>query len=68
MRGAYCLDCAGDGPDLELVDDKRVPPGVQGRIAFTCGNCGTSWTWDVLMTSEGFVYGNPQRAKPNYLN
>lgn len=58
MKGAHCLKCMESGPDL-IIDGPgvaKLPTGTVQVIAFTCGGCGTPWTWRITKTDDGLVY------------
>lgn len=62
MKGAHCLTCLENGPDLVLseVDPRLARPGVEAALVFTCGTCGARWRWLVTWSRAGLaVYGSP---------
>jgi hypothetical protein len=66
MKGAYCLACHADGPDLSLSSSSGpVPVGTRAIIAFTCGGCKARWEWTVTWTEFGPRYTDPRRVYPS---
>lgn len=63
MKGAYCLRCREDGPDLVIAEPVGdLPLGARFQMAFTCERCGLRWEWSATKTETGLRWEAP---KPN---
>lgn len=56
MKGAHCLVCKEQGPDLVVNTSAPVPSGITALLDFTCGTCQRRWSWRATSTANGWVY------------
>lgn len=57
MKGAHCLVCLEDGPDLVIEPQQLPPPGLRAEMlmTFECNECHRWWTWRVTHRGDGSI-------------